>query len=97
MARSCGERAALLSDGEEIGSRDLPPEILTPKDELTMLLPDPGDFKGTVARVIREAEVSLIRRALARTGNNRTEAARLLGISRRALVYKLKAYGLRGA
>jgi len=91
------ERAALLSDGEEIGSHDLPPEILAPKDELTMILPDPGDFKGTVARVIREAEVSLIRRALARTGNNRTEAARLLGISRRALVYKLKAYGLRGA
>jgi hypothetical protein len=39
----------------------------------------------------RETERSLIRRALDRARGNRTQAARLLGISRRALLYKLKA------
>jgi two-component system response regulator AtoC len=38
----------------------------------------------------RETERGLIRRALERVRGNRTQAARLLGISRRALLYKLK-------
>ncbi|MBI4611678.1 MAG: sigma-54-dependent Fis family transcriptional regulator [Candidatus Rokubacteria bacterium] len=89
------ERAALLSEGEEVTVRDLPPEILAPKDELTVILPDSAvSFKETLGRLIREVEARLIRRALGQSGNNRTEAARLLGISRRALLYKLKAYGL---
>ncbi len=90
------ERAALLSEGETITDHDLPPEILAPKDELTVILPDSAaGFKETVARLIRDAEVRLIRRALAQSGGNRTEAARLLGISRRALLYKLNEYNLR--
>jgi len=40
---------------------------------------------------LAEIEGEWIRRTLARCGNNRTEAARQLGISRRALHYKLKA------
>ena len=39
-------------------------------------------------------ESEYIRKALAATGGNRTQAARLLEISLRALVYKIKAYGL---
>ena len=39
---------------------------------------------------LHKAEDRLIRAALARTGQNRTEAARLLGISRRTLQRKLK-------
>ena len=90
------ERAALLSEGETITDHDLPPEILAPKDELTVILPDSAaGFKETVARLIRDAEVRLILRALAQSGGNRTEAARLLGISRRALLYKLNEYNLR--
>ena len=41
-------------------------------------------------RTMAEAEQDAIRAALAKTGGNRTRAAELLGISRRALVYKLK-------
>jgi DNA-binding NtrC family response regulator len=79
-----------------ITPRDLPPEILAPEDELTVMLPDSAvSFKETMARVIRDAEARLIRRALAQSGNNRTEAARVLRISRRALLYKLKEYNLR--
>ena len=90
------ERAALLSEGETITDHDLPPEILAPKDELTVVLPDSAaGFKETMARLIRDAEVRLIRRALAQSEGNRTEAARLLGISRRALLYKLNEYNLR--
>ncbi len=90
------ERAVLLSEGEMITIHDLPPEIAAPKDELTVTLPGSGvDLKGTVGRVIREAETKLIRRALAESGNNHSEAARILGISRRALLYKLKQYSLR--
>jgi len=44
--------------------------------------------------VIPEVEKMLIRRALERTGGNRTRAASLLGISHRTLLYKLKEYGI---
>ena len=90
------ERAALLSEGEVITTHDLPQEILAPKDELTVILPgSPVSLKETIGRVVREVEARLIRRALAQSGGNRTEAARILGISRRALLYKLKEYNLR--
>ena len=39
-------------------------------------------------------ERDFIRRALEKTGGNRTHAARLLEISHRALLYKLKEYGM---
>ena len=38
-------------------------------------------------------QVELIRRALEKTGGNRTRAAELLEISHRALLYKIKEYG----
>ena len=89
------ERAALLSEGELIGERDLPAQLVVPGEELTVALPEDAlAIPETTARVVRDVERELIRRALARTANNRTEAARLLGLSRRALVYKLKEYGL---
>ncbi len=43
---------------------------------------------------VRELERCMIRRALAETGGNRSEAAKQLGISRRALIYKIDEYGL---
>ena len=90
------ERAVFLGEGEMIGPGDLPPEIMEPQDELTLPLPNPTvGFKETMGRVTRDAEVKLIRRALAQASNNRTQAARLLGISRRALLYKLNEYSLR--
>ena len=41
-----------------------------------------------------QLERTLISRALERTGGNRTHAAKLLEISHRALLYKLKEYGI---
>ena len=42
----------------------------------------------------RDLEAELIRRALGVTGGNRTNAAKLLEISHRALLYKMKEYGI---
>ncbi len=42
----------------------------------------------------RELEIELIKKALQRTKGNRTQAARLLEISYRALIYKIKEYGI---
>ena len=42
----------------------------------------------------RALEINLIRKALKMTDGNRTRAAKILEISHRALLYKLKEYGL---
>jgi two-component system response regulator AtoC len=42
----------------------------------------------------RVIEQSLIRRALEQTGGNRTRAARLLEMSHRGLLNKLREYGM---
>ena len=84
------ERAVILASDERIGVRDLPPNVIAPA-----VPPAPGgkpDFSLREAR--RASEIETIRRALAATSGNRTHAARLLGISHRALLYKLKEYGL---
>ncbi len=51
------------------------------------------------ARGLRLADVerSLVEQALARTGGNVSRAARLLGISRDALRYRVDRLGLRGS
>jgi len=62
---------------------------------------DPGSGAGatdgadlSIKKATRALEIELIRRALAATGGNRTTAARLLEISHRALLYKIKDYGI---
>ncbi|MFM7182533.1 MAG: sigma-54-dependent transcriptional regulator [Verrucomicrobiales bacterium] len=94
--RTAMEHGVVLAREEEITPADLPPgpggRNLTP---MVVLGPDspnvsdsglaePRDFN------LHKAEDRLIRAALAKTGQNRTEAARLLGISRRTLQRKLK-------
>ena len=48
----------------------------------------------SLRQVVEKAEKKAIQQTLQATGNNRTQAARLLGISRRSLYDKLAAYGL---
>jgi two-component system response regulator AtoC len=63
-------------------------------------VPVPGDMGAqagddlSIKRAARRTEEVLIRRALARTVGNRTRAAELLEISPRALLYKIKEYGI---
>lgn len=54
-----------------------------------------GELEDLTLRVrLTALERELIERALERTGGNRSRAATLLGISHRALLYKLKDYGI---
>jgi transcriptional regulator with PAS, ATPase and Fis domain len=48
----------------------------------------------SIKQAARRTEEDLIRRALVVTGGNRTRAAELLEISHRALLYKIKEYGI---
>ena len=49
-----------------------------------------GSGAGEIELNLQRTEAELIRRALEKTDSNRTEAAKLLGISRRTLQRKLK-------
>jgi two-component system NtrC family response regulator len=83
------ERAVVLSRDEVIGLRDLPLTLHEPA-------PEPPAPRGLVAAV-EALERRMIREALDRAGGVQTRAAELLGISERALRYKLRKYGLAGA
>ena len=48
----------------------------------------------SIKKATRELEADLIKRALGVTQGNRTNAAKLLEISHRALLYKMKEYGI---
>ncbi len=55
-----------------------------------------GGVALSIKKATRSLEIDLIRRALEVTRGNRTTAARLLEISHRALLYKIKEYGIGG-
>ncbi|HXJ60533.1 MAG TPA: sigma-54 dependent transcriptional regulator [Verrucomicrobiae bacterium] len=81
--RNAMERAALLSRGELILPEHLPGRVRTVAAQA--IAPDPTD-----ARRLEEIENQAILQALRKYEFNRTETARALGISRRALLYKLQ-------
>lgn len=86
------ERATVLSDGEKLEKDDLPPTLLGSKKGK-----GGGGFvisgdNLSVKKHSRDLEVELITKALTRTKGNRTQAAKLLDLSHRALLYKIKEY-----
>jgi two-component system response regulator AtoC len=87
------ERAAVLCDGPVIREDDLPEPVRggPPGDVAPAQLPE-GSL--SIKRATRAVEEQLIRRALAQTNGNRTRAAELLELSYRALLYKMKEYGI---
>jgi two-component system response regulator AtoC len=83
------ERALVLSDGPAIDLAFLG----------TVMNVRPGareadDQELSIKKATRSLEQELIRRALGVTQGNRTNAAKLLEISHRALLYKMKEYGI---
>lgn len=103
------ERALVVGGGGAIGLDDLPPEVrgaaaraagtsaaaggeasAGPIPSGRFELPDIPDEGVSLEAVERE----LLRRALAKAGGNQTQAARLLGISRQTLIYRMQKYGL---
>jgi two-component system response regulator AtoC len=95
------ERAVLLAEGTEIGPDALPERLwatpearATPAGESAPKVPQPDVSQLSLKRAMRELEETFIRAALRRTKGNRTRAAELLEISHRALLYKVKDYGI---
>ena len=90
--RSAIEHGVVMCNGNKITLRHLPMEVrMAAKGESLavggggQIALAPGDDFN-----LHTMELRLIERALEKTGNNRTEAAKLLGISRRTLQRKLK-------
>ena len=85
--RNALERASIMSDGSLILPSDLPSHIQELKNTRStagsVLV---GDMQEIQRRAILEA--------LEKTSGNKTQAAQLLGISRRNLIYKLRDYGM---
>ncbi len=83
--RNLVERLALTAPEITVTPRDLPPSLV---ESAPCGIPR---ATAAASQSLAQAEAGMIHATLARTANNRTEAARLLGISRRALHYKLKS------
>ena len=99
------ERVMILENREELDVADLPKEIVhSPEaDEDGEEMTPEGGPAPSAARLLnlpedgislREVQRDLVRQALERTGGNQSRAARLLRISRDALRYKMKSFGL---
>jgi len=86
------ERAVVLTDGEKIELDNLPFEIQNYQNEVPMV--SMAEEEYSVKKASKMLEMGLIRKALRKTKGNHTQAAKLLEISHRALLYKLKEYGI---
>ncbi|MFP4623123.1 MAG: helix-turn-helix domain-containing protein, partial [Gemmatimonadota bacterium] len=86
------ERAMVLADGPRIGVDDLPHHVQLPVRPLEG--GELGEDELSVKKQGAVLERRLIQKALQRTGGNRTKAAELLELSSRALLYKIRDYGL---
>jgi transcriptional regulator with PAS, ATPase and Fis domain len=90
------ERIMILEDVDVITPQNLPPEILKLSDsEKPFVVPDAADSldEGPGAdyqALTREFQTVLIRKALERSGGNKSAAARALGLTRLALYHQMK-------
>ena len=93
--RNCIESMVVLSGGKILSDSLLPPEFLSAGVEEVIPVsapcsqPPPPESQKLD---IRDAEIKLIEQALEKCNGNRTQAAAMLGISRRTLQRKLSAF-----
>lgn len=88
--RNLCERLAILMPGKEVEPDNLPLEVKRSPavQEGCVQLPSAGVK-------LEEVEIDLIQQALERTGGNKSKSARLLGLSRDTLLYRMRKYALR--
>jgi two-component system response regulator PilR (NtrC family) len=88
------ERAVVMETGPSLSPGSLPPTLTRPASPgggADLRLPEEGlDLEETLA----ELERRFIHQALERCGHNKTQAARLLGLSFRSLRYRLEKLDL---
>jgi len=85
------ERGVILRDGHNITADSLPSSLKAVAGGGEVSPPN-EDF--SIKKAEDAIERDLIRRALIKTGGNRTQAAKILEISHRSLLYKLKEYAI---
>lgn len=92
----------LFSSGEPLTQEVLSLEMHGDSAATLSRAPLPGPFglaaqpvaADPAARPLEQAEVTLLRQAIRRSGGNLAAAARQLGISRATVAYRIKKYGL---
>ena len=87
------ERAVLFCRGPRITPEHLPAGL---RDKAGRPAPAPRRGAEPLRRAVERAEIEAIRAALAATEGRRTEAAEILGISRKTLWEKIKFHGISG-
>lgn len=95
--RNLCERMVILFHGRTVETGNLPAEIRHDRDNTqhegtkaqskSFILPERG-------LKLEDVEIDLIRQALDKTAGNRSRAARLLGLTRDTLLYRMKKYAL---
>ncbi|MBI3784008.1 MAG: sigma-54-dependent Fis family transcriptional regulator [Deltaproteobacteria bacterium] len=93
---NCMERVVLFSDSSKVGAADLGLAVEAPDAGRVIAAPSGSvqiDFPET-GLSLEAVERSLIERALEMANGNQSAAARLLGISRDTLRYRLEKFGL---
>jgi two-component system response regulator AtoC len=87
------ERGMILAQGQKIGVDCLPSEVLGQRPAWKK---DIWAEEFSIKKASRMMEEDLIRKALTRTGGNRTQAAKILEISHPSLLSKMKEYSVEG-
>jgi DNA-binding NtrC family response regulator len=82
------QRSMLVCEDSQLELEHLPPRLRETE-------PDKLKVAFEIGTSLDEVEKVMVQRALAATNNNRKEAAKLLGISRRVIYNKLKKHGLK--
>lgn len=88
--RNFCERMLVLFHGRHVAAENLPQEIRSPSLPVShggFALPDTGIN-------LDELEVDMIRQALYKTRGNRSRAARLLGLTRDTLLYRIRKHAI---
>lgn len=86
------ERALALSEGDEISPEDL--QITPQGGAMAADIPEAGATGMDLQSYLDAVERKALLAALAKTGHNKTAAARLLGVSFRSLRYRLERLGI---
>ena len=90
------EQAMVLSDTDVLGPDSFPEKIISARPARAAAavidLLDPNSL--SIKKATRTIEEYLIKKALEATKGNRTRAAELLELSHRALLYKIKEFGI---
>jgi len=85
------ERAMILAQGKKIEADCLPSEVLGTRPSWKK---DLWGDEYSIKKASRIMEEELIRKALKKTGGNRSHAVKILEISHPALLTKIKEYGI---